>query len=330
VRWSFVPLSLAVVLAGCGPVLCKGAACHADAGDGSLTGSKCGTCPALYPVCDEASATCVTCTSLHGCGGATGVCDTTANSGKGQCVACTEQKGCLGATPNCFTLDGPPRCVECLKDDQCDSHQCNQFTQTCVKVDAGTSDWGTDGGTDADAGTSTTLDGGACINHAAPAACTQECARGFTCVNNSCVLNGGGGAIQVTLRWDTDEDLDLHVLEPTSGGPCDIYYGNTGGTACGAQGSLDLDSNAGCSIDSVDIENVIYPQGSIPTSGTYTVKVDYYQNCTSTLTVVPFEVEVRTPNGPLGYCGAFHKGQTGWSDSGGASSGRTVLTFTIP
>ncbi len=320
-RWTFVSRCLVVVLTGCGAVPCKGAACRADAGAPPTAGSKCGVCPVLTPVCDEAHATCVTCTATTGCGGDKGVCDTAANSGAGACVACTSAHGCFGATPNCFTLDGPPRCVECLKDDQCASGRCRQLTQTCAPVDAGTPG-------DVDGGA--LLDGGVCVAHQPPAGCTLECGRGFTCVNNTCVLNGGGGPIQVTLRWDTDEDVDLHVLEPTTNGLCDIYYGNLDGSACGALGSLDLDSNAGCTIDSVDIENVIYPAGTVPTPGTYTVKVDHYQNCSTATTVVPFEVEVRTPAGPLGYCGAFHQNATGWSDSGGANSGRTVLTFTLP
>jgi hypothetical protein len=61
---------------------------------------------------------------------------------------------------------------------------------------------------------------------------------------------------------------------------------------CGAKGWLDLDSNAACRIDNVNIENVIYSPGVAVTRGTYVVRVNYYQNCSAS-SPVPFEVEVR-------------------------------------
>jgi hypothetical protein len=86
--------------------------------------------------------------------------------------------------------------------------------------------------------------------------------EGLSCMNGSCVLNGAAGPVQVTVRWDTDTDVDLHLDEPLpDGGVCEIYYGDTGGAASswGAVGEL---SNAGCSIDGVDIENTSTPRGS--------------------------------------------------------------------
>jgi hypothetical protein len=93
-------------------------------------------------------------------------------------------------------------------------------------------------------------------------------------------------------------------------------------------GSLDLDSNAGCGLDNVDIENVIYPDpdgGVAPPSGQYIVRVDFYANCDQTQSV-PFQVEVRK-NGQLSiYCGGFGSAD----DHGSAGSGLTVATFTYP
>lgn len=165
--------------------------------------------------------------------------------------------------------------------------------------------------------------GGLCGFDAGPiqgGTCVPECARGFRCVNGNCVLNGGDGPLQVTLRFPESHDLDLHVEEP---GSCEVFYGNP---QCVA--SLDLDSNAGCSIDGVNVENVIWPDdgGAPPTPGTYTVRVDLYSVCQAT-TVVPFEVVVRKGSVESGFCGLFAPPR---SHNGGAGSGFVVTTFTWP
>ena len=113
------------------------------------------------------------------------------------------------------------------------------------------------------------------------------------------------------------------------GGVCEIYYSDTnnppGSSSCGAMGSLDLDSNAACSIDNVDIENVIYPSGA-PTPGTYTVRVDYFAQCSAT-GPVPYEVTVRANGATHVYCGSFLPTE---ADNGSAGSGVTITTFTVP
>ncbi|MBS2032782.1 MAG: hypothetical protein JST54_33220 [Deltaproteobacteria bacterium] len=157
--------------------------------------------------------------------------------------------------------------------------------------------------------------------------CNPDCPGGFHCVAGSCVLNGGNGPIQVTLRFDTFTDLDLHVIEP---GGCEVFYGNR---TC--FGSLDLDANAGCSQTNVWAENVIYPPidgGLAPPSGTYTVRVDDWSNCTNAAQI-PYEVIVRHNGQTDTYCMGF--GTPGSStpapaDNGGAGSGTTITTFTYP
>lgn len=125
----------------------------------------------------------------------------------------------------------------------------------------------------------------------------------------------GTGPIQVSLTWDTPSDVDLHLVEP---GGQEIYYGST---ASPSGGSLDLDSNPACSIDGVNNENITYA-GATPPSGTYTVRVDYWDSCgvTSTNYIVTVTVKgaVSTYSGTL----------TGPGDQGGAGSGVTVATFT--
>lgn len=160
--------------------------------------------------------------------------------------------------------------------------------------------------------------------------CSPECNPGFHCQGSACVLNGGSGPIQVTLRWGQGEDLDLHVIEPN----CEVFYGNKQG--CGG-GRLDLDSNAGCTLDNVDIENVIYtnPDGGIlvPPTGLYTVKVDFYANCDSTPSV-PFEVVIRhggqTDQYCLGFGSPYGDGGPAPADANQGDAGQFIATFTYP
>ncbi len=160
---------------------------------------------------------------------------------------------------------------------------------------------------------------GPCLSRDAGAArpCNMDgtCQRGYTCVYNTqgtreCVLKGGTGDVQVTLRFLDPVDLDLHVYEPVDGGMgCHIYYADVGpNNSCGSKGALDLDSNPSCQLDNVDIENVIYPANRRPPFGEYGVDVNYYDTC-SIGRNVPWQIEVRA-GGELKYwCGAFATSQ---------------------
>ncbi len=90
----------------------------------------------------------------------------------------------------------------------------------------------------------------------------------------------GTGDVQVNVTWDLDVDVDLHVLDPSGE---EIYYGNT---TSASGGSLDLDSNAACSLDHVRAENITWPAGQAP-AGTYKVLVDYFEAC------IPWHGELR-------------------------------------
>jgi hypothetical protein len=83
-------------------------------------------------------------------------------------------------------------------------------------------------------------------------------------------LHLGGGNVQITLRWESNADLDLHVIEPDG---TEIYYANGGPTSSGGQ--LDKDSNRGCVLDGA-VENVFWPEQSPAPPGTYTVQVTGY------------------------------------------------------
>ena len=82
----------------------------------------------------------------------------------------------------------------------------------------------------------------------------------------------GTGDVQVGIVWNTPTDVDLHVTEP--GGET-LYFGNKN-SATGGQ--LDLDSNAGCSIDGVNAENIFWPAGQSPV-GDYTARVHMWSDC---------------------------------------------------
>ena len=128
----------------------------------------------------------------------------------------------------------------------------------------------------------------------------------------------GTGDIQINVSWDVDSDVDLHVVEP---GNAEIYYGNKGPTASGGQ--LDLDSNAGCTLDHKRSENVTWPSGRAP-RGTYTVRVDLWSACNQPTTNYVVTVNVKGQD-PKTFNGSFTAAQ---ADGGGAGAGRMITTFT--
>lgn len=112
------------------------------------------------------------------------------------------------------------------------------------------------------------------------------------------------GDLKVTLTFYAEKDVDLHVYTPQYNpeGGSDyghIYYGNTTGGFVPYEDKydesdepiyeptgnptqivgLDVDSNAGCSIDHIKIENIFIPAAYLA-AGEYTVVVDMYSNCT--------------------------------------------------
>ena len=260
--------------------------------------------------------------------------------------ACITQSQCAAPTPACLVDAG--MCVGCLSYVDCPFNtSCDTNTHTCVTGagggsatggGAGTGGGSTTGGGSGTGGGSAGTGGGSgagyCLARAdAGVRCTRECTRGFSCVGGFCQLNGGTGPVQVTLRFPRAEDLDIHVREPLpDGGQCEIYYGDRGpvpdaGTmsSCGAQGWLDLDSNAACGIDNVNIENVIYDPSVSPPKGRYDVYVDYYQWCFMG-TSIDYEVEVRSNGTTRYYCGNFTFSQ---ADEGGRGSGRFITSFVV-
>ncbi len=336
---------------GCGGAdPCATSKCTADQTCDKKTGaclSICGKpCTSLTPICDHDTLTCVACRPDNsGCGGLVPWCDTSTASRK--CVACRTTADCTGGrTCNAGSCDLP-------------TGGGGGSTGGGMGGGGGTGGGGTGGGgfgtggggvggsggsgtgggfgTGGGGGSGAGAGGGGGLVCAAPDAgiipCSpQMCPQGFHCVLHPCVLNSGGGMVQVTLRFSDPADLDLHVVEPEAdGGTCEIWWGDTNRTSagappssCGAVGSLDLDSNAGCAIDNIDTENVIY--FSTPPSGLYTVRVDLYDNC-SVSTPIGYQLQVLSPALNAAYCKTFMPTD---ADHGGLGSGVTVTTFTVP
>lgn len=130
------------------------------------------------------------------------------------------------------------------------------------------------------------------------------------------VITVGTGEIQVSVSWDAESDVDLHLVQPNGE---DIYYGND---VSASGGTLDLDSNAGCSIDGKKNENITWPTGT-PPRGNYIVRLDYWDSCgvAKTNYVVTVRVKGRSPQT---FTGTF----TGLGDNGGSGSGIQITTFT--
>lgn len=103
----------------------------------------------------------------------------------------------------------------------------------------------------------------------------------------------GTGDVQITLRWYTTADLDLHVVDPFGE---EIYYGNE---FADSGGELDVDSNLDCSLATTSpVENVFWPTGGAP-GGQYTVFVEYYNTCEpSGFGTAEYEITIMT-NGQL-------------------------------
>lgn len=100
----------------------------------------------------------------------------------------------------------------------------------------------------------------------------------------------GTGEVQVTLRWDSSDDLDLAVTDPN--GDTALFsnpYIPSGG-------QLDVDSNADCTTSSRNpVENLFWGPGNTP-EGKYVAIVSLYERCSNDHSPIPFELTI-TLNG---------------------------------
>lgn len=96
---------------------------------------------------------------------------------------------------------------------------------------------------------------------------------------NIALIEAGTGGLQISLSFDNDKDVDLHLLEPgfEEGEGEHIYYGNRQSLN---GGWLDLDSNPACNIDHVNNENIFYNDSTAYIKpGLYKVYAVMWSNC---------------------------------------------------
>lgn len=83
----------------------------------------------------------------------------------------------------------------------------------------------------------------------------------------------GTGDVQITLSWNSTNDLDLWVTDPAGES---IGYSHP---TSASNGQLDVDANAGCgNVTTQPVENIYWPTAGAP-NGKYVVAVQYYAQC---------------------------------------------------
>lgn len=102
--------------------------------------------------------------------------------------------------------------------------------------------------------------------------------------------------VQVSLAWNTCDDLDLHVIEPSG---AVINYQNRKSSS---GGELDIDMNRDDdNISMKPVENIVWPDGAAP-EGRYRVQVHLYTR-RSNITNVPFQVMVKNQGSMMRFDG---------------------------
>jgi hypothetical protein len=143
------------------------------------------------------------------------------------------------------------------------------------------------------------------------------------------------GLLIVTLKWDTEADLDLHVVEPDG---TEVWSHNINDYVPPPPGSpippddvikgggiLDFDSNSQCQIDGRRQEDVTY-QTRVP-SGHYRVRVETFSLCAAP--DANWTVDVVSAGNPI----AQARGESTDADvrlPHGAGAGTTAVEFDIP
>ena len=124
------------------------------------------------------------------------------------------------------------------------------------------------------------------------------------------------GDVQVTVSWDSDADLDLHVADPNG----DEVYFDTDVVASG--GVLDLVAGGRCSASGLRNEHVTWSNGT-PPPGLYEVRVTHDDNCDATET--NYVVSVYNHGTTTTYSGTF----TGTGEDADRGTGRVITRFRV-
>ena len=107
------------------------------------------------------------------------------------------------------------------------------------------------------------------------------------------VTEGGRGSLKINLKWNTYDDLDLHVIDPDG---VEICFSDKEHRCQEVLGKLDIDANAGSSHTRTPQENIFWEDGKNAPLGRYKVFVEYFAK-KDTLTEVPFTVTVYPDKG---------------------------------
>lgn len=107
------------------------------------------------------------------------------------------------------------------------------------------------------------------------------------------VTEGGRGSLKINLKWNTFDDLDLHVIDPDGK---EIYYSSKEHLCQGVLGKLDIDANAGSGQTRTPQENIFWEDGKNAPIGRYKVFVDLYSK-RDTFNDIPFTVTIYPDKG---------------------------------
>jgi uncharacterized protein YfaP (DUF2135 family) len=128
------------------------------------------------------------------------------------------------------------------------------------------------------------------------------------------VVEVGSGDLQISVSWDSEADVDLHVIEPSGE---EIYFADT---LSETGGMLDLDALC---FDEVRNENITWASGTAP-RGRYVVRLVYYNECFAEQT--NYVVTVRRSDAePESFTGTF----TGPGTREAAGGGITITEFDL-
>jgi len=104
------------------------------------------------------------------------------------------------------------------------------------------------------------------------------------------------GDIQVSLIWNTSDDIDLHVNYSNGHQQETIFWRNRYGQSGGI---LDIDMNARGPQSNSPVENIFWPYNTAP-KGQYTIYVHFFRSWTGN-TSVPVVVRLKTLKGEMYY-----------------------------
>jgi hypothetical protein len=124
------------------------------------------------------------------------------------------------------------------------------------------------------------------------------------------ITSVGTGAIQVTLTWQSEVDLDLYVTDPNGD---TIYYGDTTSLSGG-----ELDRDNMCGNFALGRPENVYWEAN-PPSGTYQVEVAYFGSCADSMIGSSWNVRTVVNGRSNTYTGTLNPFDR-----------QQVTTFTIP